>query len=125
MPKYGRHPDPLKILPAETVGGSSLRRYIIDMARRDSLSIGQLYQRVLPAIGGPVFKGCPTQVADEMENWWRAKAADGFTIMAPINPKGLCDFMDHVVPELQRRGHPGLPHPQSIWRNAATSSAAE
>ncbi len=52
-------------IATETVGGSSLRRYIIDMARRDNLTIRQTYQRVLPAIGGPVFKGDPVQVADD------------------------------------------------------------
>ena len=79
-------------------------------------------------LGGPVFKGSPTQVADEMEDWWRSKAGDGFTIMAPVQPSGLSDFVDLVVPELQRRGifrkdyetttlrgHLGLPDAPSQW----------
>lgn len=124
-------------LPEETVGGSSLRRYIIDMARRETLTIRQLYQRVLPAIGGPVFKGSPTQVADEMEDWWRSKAADGFTIMPPTNPAGLRAFVDHVVPELQRRGlfrkdyetttlrgHLGLPEAPTVWPAPARRAGA-
>jgi alkanesulfonate monooxygenase len=115
-------------LAPETLGGSSLRRYIIDMARRDNLSIRQTYERTLPALGGPVFKGSPAQVADEMEDWWRSKAGDGFTIMAPVQPRGLRDFVDLVVPELQRRGifrkeyeattlrgHLGLPDAPSRW----------
>ena len=81
-------PLPADMAP-ETLGGSSLRRYIIDMARRDSLTIRQTYQRTLPALGGPVFKGSAAQVADEMEDWWRSKAGDGFTIMAPVQPRGL------------------------------------
>ena len=81
-------PLPTDMAP-ETLGGSSLRRYIIDMARRDNLSIRQTYERTLPALGGPVFKGSPAQVADEMEDWWRSKAGDGFTIMAPVQPRGL------------------------------------
>jgi hypothetical protein len=36
--------------------------------------------------------------------WFRAGAADGFNIMPPVLPTGLDDFIDHVVPELQRRG---------------------
>ena len=39
-----------------------------------------------------------------METWFRAGAADGFNIMPPVLPTGLDDFVDHVVPELQRRG---------------------
>jgi alkanesulfonate monooxygenase len=115
-------------LPEETLGGSSLRRYILDMAKRDKLTLRETYQRTLPALGGPVFKGSATQVADEMEDWWRSKAGDGFTIMAPVQPRGLVDFVDLVVPELQRRGifrkeyetttlrgHLGLPDAPSVW----------
>src|SRR5258708_17524507 len=118
----------------ETLGGSSLRRYIIDMARRDGLNIRQTYERTLPALGGPVFKGSPTQVADEMEDWWRSKAGDGFTILAPVQPRGLSDFVDLVVPELQRRGIfrkeyeattlrglLGLPDPPSVWQQPAAA----
>jgi alkanesulfonate monooxygenase len=129
-------PLPSDLAP-ETLGGSSLRRYIIDMAKRDNLSIRQTYQRTLPALGGPVFKGSATQVVDEMEDWWRSKAGDGFTIMAPVQPRGLNDFVDLVVPELQRRGlfrsdyesttlrgHLGLPDPPSVWRQPAAERGA-
>ncbi len=128
LPLDGPLPDDMA---AETLGGSSLRRYIIDFARRDNLSIRQTYQRTLPALGGPVFKGSATQVADEMEDWWRSKAGDGFTIMMPVQPRGMRDFVDLVVPELQRRGlfrteyetttlrgHLGLPDAPSRWRPA-------
>ncbi len=119
---------PLPDLPAEVVGGSSLRRYIIDMARRDALTIRQTYQRVLPSIGAPIFKGTAKQVADEMEDWVADAAADGFTLLCPVQPRGLTDIVDLVIPELQRRGlfrteytsttlrgHLGLPTPASHW----------
>jgi alkanesulfonate monooxygenase SsuD/methylene tetrahydromethanopterin reductase-like flavin-dependent oxidoreductase (luciferase family) len=120
--------EQLPPLEAETLGGSSLRRYIIEMAQREKLTIRQTYERVLPSIGGPVFKGTAKQVADEMEDWYASKAGDGFTIMAPVQPRGLRDFVDLVVPELQRRklfrteyaadtlrGHLGLAMPPSVW----------
>ncbi len=129
-------PLPFDDLAEETLGGSSLRRYIIDMARRDGLTLRETYQRTLPALGGPVFKGSPTQVADEMEDWWRSKAGDGFTIMAPVQPRGLSDFVDLVVPELQRRGifrkeyetttlrgHLGLPEAPSQWQGEPAEKA--
>jgi FMN-dependent oxidoreductase (nitrilotriacetate monooxygenase family) len=90
-------------LAVETVGGSSLRRYIIDMARREDLSIRQTYERVLPAIGGPVFKGNAMQVADEMEDWFRSGACDGFNVGMPVLPRSLETFVALVIPELQRR----------------------
>ena len=124
-------------LPEETLGGSSLRRYILDMARRDNLTIRETYQRTLPALGGPVFKGTPTQVADEMEDWWRSKACDGFTLLQPVQPRGLSDFVDLVVPELQRRGifrkeyetttlrgHLGLAEAPSVWSTKAAERGA-
>ena len=122
---------PLPDLPEEVVGGSSLRRYIIDGARRDRLTIRQAYEQALPAIGGPVFKGTAHQVADEMEDWVESGAGDGFTILAPLQPRGLRDVVDLVIPELQRRrlfrtdytaatlrGHLGLPDAPSRWTRA-------
>ncbi len=119
------------------LGGSSLRRYILDMARRDKLTIRQTYERTLPALGGPVFKGTATQVADEMEDWWRSKACDGFTLLQPVQPRGLTDFVDLVVPELQRRGifrkeyesstlrgHLGLAEAPSAWNTTVAERGA-
>ena len=119
---------PLPELDPEVIGGSSLRRYIIEMARRDHLTIRQTYERVLPSIGSPVFKGTPTQVADEMEDWYKSAACDGFALLAPLQPRGLRDIVDLVIPELQHRGlfrtdyesttlrsHLGLPMPPTAW----------
>ncbi len=100
LPLDGPIPD----LPEQTLGGSSARRFILDMARRENLTIRQTYERVLPSLGSPLFKGTASQVADEMEDWVASKACDGFVIMAPLAPRGLRDFVDLVVPELQRRG---------------------
>jgi hypothetical protein len=48
--------------------------------------------------------GSASQVADEMEDWYRGKACDGFNINTPVMPRSLNDFVDLVIPELQRRG---------------------
>jgi hypothetical protein len=68
--------------------------------------------------------GSPTDIADEMEQWFCEGAADGFNIMASDYPGGFADFVHLVVPELRRRGlvrtgyrgrtlreHMGLPRP--------------
>ena len=47
--------------------------------------------------------GTPEQVADEMEHWFKDGAADGFNVMS-TSARPLEDFVDLVVPELQRRG---------------------
>jgi N-acetyl-S-(2-succino)cysteine monooxygenase len=95
---------PVPEVADEVLGGSSLRRYIVDMMRRDRLTIRQTYERVLPSIGAPLFKGTPAQVADQMQDWVADQACDGFTVLSPLAPRGLRDFVDLVVPELQRRG---------------------
>ena len=47
--------------------------------------------------------GTATEIADQMQAWFEAEACDGFTIMFPYLPRGLDDFVNQVVPELQRR----------------------
>lgn len=54
--------------------------------------------------GGPVFIGSPASVADQMESWVEIAGVDGFNIADPVPTAGLRDFVDLVVPELQRRG---------------------
>ena len=48
--------------------------------------------------------GTPEQIADDIEHWFRHGAADGFNLMPDALPDGLQDFVDGVVPILQRRG---------------------
>jgi hypothetical protein len=50
------------------------------------------------------FCGTAVQVADHMESWIEAGACDGFMISFLALPSTLRDFVDKVVPELQRRG---------------------
>ncbi|HEY2610732.1 MAG TPA: LLM class flavin-dependent oxidoreductase [Reyranella sp.] len=160
MPKYGRPPDSLRILPAlsvyvgrtaaeadelyeelqslispalavsylskvvgfdvtgaaldgpmpqqqqrgESLGGTAIGRSVLDMATREGLSVRATYERILPSVGGNMVKGDPTHVADVMEDWYRSKACDGFVLSMPVEPRSLRDFVELVVPELQRRG---------------------
>ncbi len=48
--------------------------------------------------------GGPKEVADRLEELFTAGACDGFVVAATHVPGGYIDFVDHVVPELQRRG---------------------
>jgi alkanesulfonate monooxygenase SsuD/methylene tetrahydromethanopterin reductase-like flavin-dependent oxidoreductase (luciferase family) len=51
----------------------------------------------------PVFCGSPTQIADQMEEWF-SSACDGFVLAAAHAPGSYEDFVRLVVPELQQRG---------------------
>jgi alkanesulfonate monooxygenase len=73
------------------------------LARRENLTVRQLAQR-LGGYSGFAFVGTPQAIADEMEEWLVTEGSDGFNVMFPYLPSGLDDFVDRVVPELQRRG---------------------
>ncbi len=52
----------------------------------------------------PTFAGTPEEVADGLENWFQEGACDGFVLAATHIPGAYEDFVEMVVPELQRRG---------------------
>jgi alkanesulfonate monooxygenase len=93
---------PLPDIP-ETNASQSGRATMVALARRDNLTVRQLAQLV-GGYGGLQMVGTPGQIADTMQEWLETEASDGFNIMFPTVPAGLDDFVDLVVPELQRRG---------------------
>ena len=96
-------PDgPLPEIPP-TNGSQSGRERTIELAKREGLTVRQLAQR-LGGFSGLAFVGTPKTIADEMEEWLSSEGSDGFNVMFPYLPGGLDDFVDQVVPELQRRG---------------------
>lgn len=88
----------------EIVGINSIRQEMARYFKERNMTIREAYQSTMRITGGACFKGSPTQVADEIEDWYRSGACDGFLIAPPIVPRVLEDFVDLVVPELQRRG---------------------
>ncbi len=94
---------PLPDLP-ETNGGKSRQQLLIDLARRDNLTIRQLYLRIAGARGHQQVVGTPQSVADQLQQWFEQDGADGFNIMSPWLPGGLDDFIELALPELRRRG---------------------
>ena len=96
-------PDgPLPDIP-ESNASKSGRQRAIDLARRENLTVRQLAQR-LGGHAGLAMVGTPATIADEMQEWLTTGGSDGFTIQFPYLPGGLDDFIDRVIPELQRRG---------------------
>jgi alkanesulfonate monooxygenase len=133
--------DPDGQLPPlpETNASKSGQQRLVEVAARDRLTVRQLAQRV-GGYGGLSFVGTPVTIANQMEEWLVSEASDGFNIMFPFLPAGLDDFVDKVVPELQRRGifrtdyegrtlrdNLGLPRPENRFfpANSARIAAAE
>jgi alkanesulfonate monooxygenase len=119
--------DPDGRLPPipETEQSKSGRERAIRLAEREGLTVRQLAQR-LGGYAGLAMVGTARSIADEMEQWLEGRGSDGFNIMFPYLPAGLDEFVDKVVPELQRRGlfrheyegttlrdHLGLPRPKN------------
>ena len=96
------------------------------LARQEHLTLRQLALRTTTPKS--TFMGTPTHIADTMQAWLEAGAADGFMISGAVLPDGLLDFIDHVLPILQERGlfrteyeadtlrgNLGLPKPQNRY----------
>jgi len=112
----GFDPDgPLPHIP-ETNASKSGRERVIELAKRERLNVRQLAQR-LGGYGGLAFVGTPATIANEMEQWLLERGSDGFNIMFPYLPQGLDDFVERVVPELQRRGLFRREYPGSTLRD--------
>ena len=61
-------------------------------------------QRYGMGLGAPVVVGTPSEVADRIEQLADEGRGDGFMIMSTYAPGSFQEFVDMVVPELQRRG---------------------
>ncbi len=87
------------------------------------MTVRETYEKLVVSKGTGSFR-TPTDIADSLQEWFENGGADGFNIMPPYSPGGVSDFVDLVVPELQRRklfrtryegnmlrDHLGLPRP--------------
>ena len=125
-------------VPAPPLGEGSrtFHNVLYERARRENMTLRDLYNLTAAARGHWVLCGTPEHIADTLEEWFVEGAADGFNILPPFFPGGFSEFVDLVVPELQRRGlfreayegttlrdHFGLPRvPAPIARRAAVGA---
>jgi len=86
--------DSLRTTLESLTSGDKARKWTVRDVIKDR-SIGGL---------GPVLVGGPQKVADALERWVDEGGIDGFNLAYAITPGTVTDFIDYVVPELQRRG---------------------
>ncbi len=125
---------PVPDFPAHTERGQAFSKALLDMARREKMTLRDLYNVTAAARGHWVICGTPKRIADIFEEWFVGGLADGFVIMPAYFPGAFDDFVNLVVPELQRRDlfrkeysgstlrdHLGLP--RRAWREDALPHA--
>jgi alkanesulfonate monooxygenase SsuD/methylene tetrahydromethanopterin reductase-like flavin-dependent oxidoreductase (luciferase family) len=121
---------------ADAIGGSQgARDIVVNLARREnSPSARSWTASSLASARGRR----PEQIADAIEDWFRAGAVDGFNLMPDVFPSGLELFVEHVIPILRDRnifrreyasttlrGHLGLQRvPDRRFRDAPGGSLA-
>ena len=93
-------------VPLDAFGPSgikSLSRQLAERVERERPTIRQLYEQVAGK-GSFCLIGTASDIADVMQDWFEHDACDGFNITPTHLPAGCEDFVDLVIPELQRRG---------------------
>ncbi|WP_039784209.1 LLM class flavin-dependent oxidoreductase [Herbaspirillum huttiense] len=129
-------PDKLA-LPNGGNGNHTFFQATLSLVRGRTHTVRDVIRALCGGGGHRVLVGTPEQIADEIERWFKAGAADGFNLMPDALPGGLQDFVDGVVPLLQRRGlfrydyegstlreHLGLPRPLASAGGEQTVRAA-
>jgi N-acetyl-S-(2-succino)cysteine monooxygenase len=88
--------------PSTKMQGHSVN--LARMAKEYKMTLRQLRDYAMAAQGHRLIWGTPERIADEMQGWFDADAADGFVIMPAYFPGALNAFVDRVIPILQKRG---------------------
>ncbi|AJE47047.1 alkanesulfonate monooxygenase [Celeribacter indicus] len=89
---------------SDSDSGKGRLKVLTDTARRENMTIRELANHIAGTRGHNLVIGTPTEIADQMEEWFASEAADGFNIMPQALPGSLSDFVDLVIPELRKRG---------------------
>ncbi|EHY92573.1 LLM class flavin-dependent oxidoreductase [Staphylococcus saprophyticus] len=91
--------------PVESFKGPKGRyQTVLEIIKDKNPTLRELLGYLSAGGGHLTLIGTPKDIVDEMERWFDAGVADGFNLMPPEFPNSLEDFVDDVVPELQKRG---------------------
>ncbi|MGB7222692.1 MAG: LLM class flavin-dependent oxidoreductase, partial [Bradyrhizobium sp.] len=88
----------------QSTGTQSLIAMASRIARDNSLSLREIGRKYGETVMVPQLCGTPKQIADEMADIFTSGDADGFVVSPAFLPDSFAEFVDGVVPELQRLG---------------------
>jgi long-chain alkane monooxygenase len=94
--------QPLKEI--QTDASQGLMKAFANIEGDKPLTLREVAVRWGVAVGKPQVVGSPEQVADELEHIWRETGCFGFNMTPHIMPSSVEDFVDQVVPLLQKKG---------------------
>jgi FMN-dependent oxidoreductase (nitrilotriacetate monooxygenase family) len=94
---------PMPVLP-DANGWPSRQKVILEEAYVHGYTLRETAINVASTRGHHLVIGTAEDIADRMQEWFEAEACDGFNVGPQTLPGGMADFVDMVVPELQRRG---------------------
>lgn len=90
--------EPIQYVKSNAIQSATKNLKNNDWTRRKLLDQHALGGRYVTLVGSP------EQVADELESWIAETGLDGFNLTRTVAPESYADFIDLVIPELQRRG---------------------
>lgn len=119
-------PVPVRLLgevgdPARFAASLGFRESVVRLIESRSLTLREAI-REFSGAGHRVVVGTPVDVADTIERWFLAGAADGFNLMPDVFPDGLEVFVDEVVPLLRTRGLFRRAYAETTLRERLTGS---
>jgi alkanesulfonate monooxygenase SsuD/methylene tetrahydromethanopterin reductase-like flavin-dependent oxidoreductase (luciferase family) len=85
-------------------GSQSMTGLASRIAKDERLTLREIGRRYGQSVLLPQLCGTAGQIAEEMADIFREGAADGFVVSGAFLPDSLAEFVDAVVPELQRLG---------------------
>jgi FMN-dependent oxidoreductase (nitrilotriacetate monooxygenase family) len=90
--------EPIQYVKSNAIQSATKNLKNNDWTRRKLLDQHALGGRYVTLVGSP------EQVADELESWIAETGLDGFNLTRTVTPESYADFIELVIPELQRRG---------------------
>jgi alkanesulfonate monooxygenase SsuD/methylene tetrahydromethanopterin reductase-like flavin-dependent oxidoreductase (luciferase family) len=100
----------LSTLPLDTVMAHRSEPKLQRMQTRyrtltgELLTLEQVARNHGQSVGLPQMVGTASEIADQLEAYFDHVGGDGFMLSPIYSPGAIEEFVDHVVPELQRRG---------------------
>lgn len=116
-------PETIGAGAAQNQSSQSRVAVLVNLARREHMSLRQLLMRLASGRGHLLAIGTGADIAGTMQFWFDNGAADGFNVMAPVMPADLQSFVDLVVPALVAKGLFAVDHQPTLRQRLGLSAA--